>query len=201
MYWFSRTSGYARNYSSRRLQNLSYFLLGFLCQMETVGFIRTFWSKPFFPYKVRLKIQRDTFCFKCQMIKRIVPVKGLCIREIHAGSPHPNWNEETWHDSVHQKTEKKLSCWDIYPISFFMCGYFCNTLRMFGLTQTNPGYNFSILRVAELLTQDCMWFFACAGLKGVSLCLLYVLYFRCAEESRFKVHCTSPYKPHHSTNL
>lgn len=38
---------------------------------------------------------KNILCFKCQMVKNIVPVKGLCIWEIHSRSPHHSGSEET----------------------------------------------------------------------------------------------------------
>lgn len=53
-------------------------------------------------FYVQRNTKKDSFLFldivgfKCQMVKRIVPVYGPCIWGIHAGR-----SEETWHDSLH----------------------------------------------------------------------------------------------------
>lgn len=94
---------------------------------------------PFF-----LTQRKSILCFKCQMVKNSVPVKGLYIWKIHSRSPHHSGSEETWGDSLHAQRQmnQNKSCrvgYFLQRLFFRWSGAFSKASECLGLPSPIQG--------------------------------------------------------------
>ena len=140
--------------------------------MDTVGFLRAFWSKAFFFFLSLFQTQQESaHCFKHQMVKRIVPVKVPTYGKFMPGSVGTR-RKETWHDSVQclevGESGWKPSRWGASPRGRFFRwpGVFSNAWRCAGSPLANLGCKSSInRRLAAWEEQSGSWAVAGVSLK------------------------------------